>query len=422
MFDAEQSRGERTETATLKELALLFLRLGTTAFGGPAAYIAMMQDEVVRRHRWLTHAEFLDRLGASNLIPGPSATELAIHIGYRQAGVAGLLLAGTCFIVPAALISLLFAWAYVRFGGLPQVAGLLYGVKPVIIAVVVQALWGLGRVAVKTRLLGAVALAAVAASALGVNPLVILFGAGIGMVAAHAITTHARGMPSFLFASVGAPGSLASTVAMTAAAGVMAAPFSLMALFLFFLKIGAVVFGSGYVLLAFLEADLVHRWHWLTKAQLLDAVAVGQVTPGPVFSTATFIGYLLGGVPGAVLATVGIFLPGVRLRGDERSHHTSPAPLAYGRRLPRRGQCRIARAHGGSHLDPGLGSGRGYHHRCFGCGECVPAAALPGELGLVGAGWCADRPRRHRRAGKMKRGTLLRPSSDSSGTLSPAWC
>lgn len=309
MFDAEQSRGERTETATPKELALLFLRLGTTAFGGPAAYIAMMQDEVVRRRQWLTHAEFLDRLGASNLIPGPSATELAIHIGYRRAGAAGLLLAGTCFIVPAALISLLFAWAYVRFGGLPQVAGLLYGVKPVIIAVVVQALWGLGRVAVKTRLLGAVALAAVAASALGVNPLVILFGAGIGMVAVHMVATHTRGMPSFLFAGVGARSPLASTVAMTAAAGVMAAPFSLMALFLFFLKIGAVVFGSGYVLLAFLEADLVHRWHWLTRAQLLDAVAVGQVTPGPVFSTATFIGYLLGGVPGALLATVGIFLP-----------------------------------------------------------------------------------------------------------------
>jgi len=305
MPDAGPASGEPHEPARLKEVAALFLRLGTTAFGGPAAYIAMMQDEVVRRRRWLTQAEFLDRLGASNLIPGPTATELAVHIGYRQAGVAGLLLAGTCFILPAALISLLFAWSYVRFGGLPHVAGLLYGVKPVIIAVVVEALWGLGHVAVKTRLLGAVALAAAAVSAAHVNPLVVLLGAGIAVVAAHVIASRASGIPSLLFAA--APGSLASTA--TTAAGVVAAPFSLVALFLFFLKIGAVIFGSGYVLLAFLEADLVHRWHWLTIAQLLDAVAVGQVTPGPVFSTATFIGYLLGGVPGAIVATVGIFLP-----------------------------------------------------------------------------------------------------------------
>jgi chromate transporter len=270
----------------------------------------MMRDEVVRRHRWLTDAEFLDRLGASNLIPGPTATELAVHIGYRQAGAAGLLLAGTCFILPAVLLSLLFAWAYVRFGGLPQVAGLLYGVKPVIIAVVVEALWGLGRVAVKTQLLGLVALAAVAVSALHVNPLAVLFGAGIAAAAAHAIANRAGGIPSLLFAGVAAPSLLASTAATTAAAAVVAAPVSLMALFLFFLKIGAIVFGSGYVLLAFLEADLVRHWHWLTNTQLLDAVAVGQVTPGPVFSTATFIGYLLGGVPGALVATVGIFLPG----------------------------------------------------------------------------------------------------------------
>jgi chromate transporter len=290
----------------LKEVALLFLQLGTTAFGGPAAYVAMMQDEVVRRRHWLTDAEFLDRLSASNLIPGPTATELAVHIGYRQAGVAGLLLGGMCFIVPAALISLLLAWAYVRFGTLPQVAGLLYGVKPVIIAVVVEALWKLGRVAVKTPLLGAVAVLAVAASATGMNPLLVLLAAGILVAAAHVITERKSAMPSFLAAVT--PGSLAGT-ATTAAAAVMVAPFSLKALFLFFLKIGAVIFGSGYVLLAFLEADLVDHWHWLTHKQLLDAVAVGQVTPGPVFSTATFIGYVLGGVPGAVVATLGIFLP-----------------------------------------------------------------------------------------------------------------
>ena len=291
----------------LLELALLFFRLGVTAFGGPAAHVAMMEDEVVRRRGWMTRNEFLDLYGATNLIPGPSSTELAIHIGHRRAGWAGLVVAGTCFIVPAALITLGFAWAYVRFGSLPQASWLLYGVKPVIIAVVLQALWGLGKTAVKTRLLAAVLVAGAVASFLGANELAVLFSAGALVTAVARVTRRdAREKPGappstkkLQFAAMGAVG--ASTAAVTS--------FGLLPLFLFFVKVGAVLFGSGYVLLAFLRADLVDRFHWLTEAQLLDAVAIGQVTPGPVFTTATFIGYVLGRSPGALVATLGIFLP-----------------------------------------------------------------------------------------------------------------
>ncbi|AEI67913.1 chromate efflux transporter [Corallococcus macrosporus] len=292
----------------LVEVALLFLRLGFTGFGGPAAHIAMMEDEVVRRRRWLTRDEFLDLLGAANLIPGPNSTELAIHLGHRRGGWPGLLVAGVCFILPAMLITLASAWAYVRFGSLPSAEGVLYGVKPVIIAVVLQALWGLGRVAVKTRVLAAVGVAAVIASALGVNELLVLLCAGV-LMALWRGGTRAAGAggrqqgPGQMM--LGVPLALQGLAA--GAAG--AVPFSLGGLFLFFVKVGAVLFGSGYVLLAFLRADLVERWGWLTETQLLDAVAVGQVTPGPVFTTATFIGYLLGGSVGAVVATVGIFLP-----------------------------------------------------------------------------------------------------------------
>src|SRR5712692_4591325 len=311
MSEANKSRASHARDAratSLQELALLFFRLGTTAFGGPAAHIAMMEDEVVRRRNWLTHEQFLDLLGATNLIPGPNSTEMAIHVGHQQAGRLGLLVAGTCFILPAAFITLAFAWMYVHFGALPQAEGFLYGVKPVIIAVVVQALWGLARVAVKTTLLAIVTLVAVVASFSGVNELAILLGAGVALAAVRWITARSRSAcPSAVVAGVSP--SLAVTPVAVAVGGATAAPFSLVALFLFFLKVGAVLFGSGYVLLAFLRADLVDRWHWLTEAQLLDAVAVGQVTPGPVFTTATFVGYLLGGPGGAVVATVGIFLP-----------------------------------------------------------------------------------------------------------------
>jgi len=292
--------GRRT---TLTELAALFLRLGATSFGGPAAHIAMMEDEVVRRRGWLTRADFLDLLGATNLIPGPNSTELAIHIGHRRAGWPGLLVAGACFIVPAMLIVLALAWAYVRFGRLPEAAGLLYGVKPVVIAIVLQALLGLARAAVKSPTLGVAGAAAVAATAAGVHELVVLGAVGMAIALlgwAGERTSPGRSAPCV--------GPLAAPIA-AAGAGVGAAAFGLGPLFLFFLKVGSVLFGSGYVLLAFLRADLVTRWGWLTEGQLIDAVAVGQVTPGPLFTTATFIGYVLGGLRGGLVATLGIFLP-----------------------------------------------------------------------------------------------------------------
>jgi chromate transporter len=294
--------------ATLGQLAVLFLHLGTTAFGGPAAHIAMMEDEIVRRRRWLSRDKFLDLLGTTNLIPGPNSTELAIHIGHQQAGWAGLVVAGSCFILPAALIVTGFAWAYVRYGSLPQTQWILYGVKPVIIAIVLQALWGLSRSAAKTKFLAAVGLAAVVLSFIGVNELLVLFGAG-------AIVGLSRWIMSLRQRRDSVSGHLffatpfASVIQATTAAGTGAATFGLWPLFLFFLKVGSVLFGSGYVLIAFLRGDLVERWHWLTNTQLLDAIIVGQVTPGPVFTTATFIGYVLAGTKGAVVATLGIFLP-----------------------------------------------------------------------------------------------------------------
>jgi chromate transporter len=288
MREAER-RGRR-----LAELAAVFLKLGVIGFGGPAAHVAMMEDEVVGRRAWISRDRFLDLLGATNLIPGPNSTEMAIHIGHARAGVAGLVVAGSCFILPATLIVGLCARAYVRFGAMPQVQAVLYGVKPVIIAIVLQALWRLGRTALKTPFLGFVAATAVAASFAGANELMVLFASGLAAAA-----VRGRGHPP-------GAGLVALAAVAPATAGV---PFSLGAMFLSFLKVGSVLFGSGYVLLAFLRADFVERHAWLTEAQLLDAVAVGQVTPGPVFTTATFIGYVLGGAPGAALATVGIFLP-----------------------------------------------------------------------------------------------------------------
>jgi chromate transporter len=288
----------------LRELALVFLKLGTTAFGGPAAHIAMMEDEVVRRRQWLTPDQFLDYLGATNLIPGPNSTELAIHIGRARAGWRGFLVAGISFILPATLIVSAAAWGYVKYGALPAVTGLLYGVKPVVMAIVIQALWSLGRRAVKTAALALVGLAAMVAAASGVHELVVLAGAGAVMVVARmAVRGERTAAPLLILSTV--PGGTAIVTAATTAA----APFGLWPLFTVFAKAGAVLFGSGYVLLAFLRADLVERLHWLTEAQLIDAIAIGQVTPGPVFTTATFIGYVLGGPPGAAVATLGIFLP-----------------------------------------------------------------------------------------------------------------
>ena len=289
------------QPTSLRELAWLFGRLGVTTFGGPAAHTAMMEDEVVRRRGWMTHAQFLDLLGATNLIPGPNSTEMAIHIGHARARWAGLVVAGVCFILPAALIVTAIAWAYVRFGALPEVAGVLYGVKPVIIAVVVQALWGLGRSAMKTWLLRGVAVAALAASLAGVNEMIVLAAAGVVVGTRRSLAERRtdRAASWFPFPLIGA----------AATGTTVATAFGLGPLFLVFLKVGSVLFGSGYVLLALLRGDLVDRLHWLTESQLLDAVAVGQFTPGPVFTTATFIGYVLGGPSAAAVATLGIFLP-----------------------------------------------------------------------------------------------------------------
>jgi chromate transporter len=299
-MSGEQPSAAAERPTTLRELAWVFGKLGCTAFGGPAVHIAMMEDEVVRRRRWMTHARFLDLVGASNLIPGPSSTELAIHVGHVRGGWPGLVVAGACFILPAVAIVTAIAWAYVRFGALPAVAGVLYGVKPVIIAVVVQALWNLGRTAVTSFAVGALGLAALAASLAGVHELIVLAAAGAVLAIGRGTVGRTDGQAASWWP---APLLGATTTA------VATTTFGLWPLFLVFLKVGSVLFGSGYVLIAFLRGDLVLRLHWLTEAQLLDAVAVGQVTPGPVFTTATFIGYVLGGGGGAAVATLGIFVP-----------------------------------------------------------------------------------------------------------------
>ena len=267
------------KTGSLLDLAKLFLKLGTIAFGGPAAHIAMMEQEFVRKRQWLSHQEFLDMLGAANLFPGPTSTEMAIFIGYRQAGWVGLVLGGCCFILPAMLMTAALAWAYVRYGALPQAGGILFGVKPVVIAIIAQALWGLGRAAIKTRTIALVGLGATAAAVAGVNPLLILLGAGVLMVAGRWLIRERKESVAELLPLLWKTPKVFGVASVSATAAV---PVGLWPLFLAFVKIGAVVFGSGYVLLAFLRTDLVERWHWLTSGQLLDAVAVGQVTPGPV--------------------------------------------------------------------------------------------------------------------------------------------
>jgi chromate transporter len=297
---ADSATSPTKQSTTLWELAWLFLKLGTTAFGGPAAHIAMLQQEVVERRGWIDEAEFLDHLGASNIIPGPTSTELVIHIGRERGGWRGLLVAGTCFILPAALMVGVIAWAYVRYGSLPAVSGLLYGVKPVVIAIILQALWKLGRTAIKGAWLAIVGLVTLFLAVAGTSPLlVLLIGGFLGVVVSLGPTPAKPALPAFF----GGP-LVASLTSISP---------GLLSIFLTFVKIGAMVFGSGYVLLVFLHADLVERHAWLTQQQLLDAVAVGQVTPGPVFTTATFLGYLLRGAPGAIIATVGIFLPAFAL-------------------------------------------------------------------------------------------------------------
>jgi chromate transporter len=282
--------------SALSEVAALFLKLGFTAFGGPAAHIGIMHNEVVLRRKWLSDEEFLDLLGATNLIPGPNSTEMAIHIGYRRAGYLGLLAGGVCFIAPATLIVLVLAWLYVQYGTAPQLEWLMYGIKPVVIAIIAQALWVLGGKAFKNKLGMVVGAAVFILYFLGFNEIALLFAGGI-IVMLIANTQRIQKINPAIFIPLGGI-TLAQSI-----------PFNLSTLFLTFLKIGSVLYGSGYVLLAFLRNDFVLRLGWLTDQQLLDAIAIGQVTPGPLFTAATFIGYLLGGTSGALLATLGIFLP-----------------------------------------------------------------------------------------------------------------
>ena len=284
------------QRGTLPEIAREFLRLGFVAYGGAAAHIAMMEERFVRQRAWVTRERFVDLVGAVNLLPGPTSTELAIYLGEIRGGIPGLITAGACFILPAAVLVVALAWAYLRFGAVPQMAGLLFGIKPVVVALMAQAIWNLGRAAMKSTALAILAVCVVALAAWGVHALLLLIGAGILWMIIGAGRSLARTRAAIV--------GMIGTGAASSVGTIGAVP-----VFLYFLKIGAVLFGSGYVLLAVLRADLVAKLHWLSDAQLLDAIAVSQATPGPFFTVATFIGYLLAGWRGAALATLGMFLP-----------------------------------------------------------------------------------------------------------------
>ena len=300
----------RTGRLPLGEIVRLLLRLGLTAFGGPAAHIGLMEREVVQRRGWLSRSEFLDLVGACNLLPGPGSTQVAMALGYRRAGWMGLAAAGTCFILPSTLSTLVLAWAYVRYGSLPQAQGLLYGAKPVMIAVIVQAVWILGRMAFRRWALALAGLACFAAVLAGAPPIaVLLVSGGLALLVAWTRSRPPAALGFAALPSVLGTGSAASGAAIGGGA------VGLLPLLLVFLKLGVVVFGSGYVLLAYFKADLVDRLHWITGPQLLDAVTAGQVTPGPVFATATFLGYLVRGWAGAAVATAAIFLPSFLMAG-----------------------------------------------------------------------------------------------------------
>jgi chromate transporter len=317
----------------LTQLARLFLRLGTIGFGGPAAHLALMEEEVVVKRKWVSHQRFLDLLGVTNLIPGPNSTEMAIHLGYERAGWRGLIVAGACFVLPATLITGLLAWGYVRYGGLPQVLPLFAGIKPVVVAIICGALWRLGKSSVKDWRLGLIGIGVGAMVYKEGHPvLILLAGAVVGMLwvyckgAGSAVSAwwgavvaggywkraeaqSLRALESLDAGDAVRTGAAVAVTSAAAAVGTTTGGVALWQLGLFFLKVGAVLYGSGYVLFAFLEGGLVHDLGLLTHVQLMDAVAVGQFTPGPVLSTATFIGYLIAGPAGAVVATVGIFLP-----------------------------------------------------------------------------------------------------------------
>lgn len=292
-----------TRPGRLGELAKLFLKLGIVGFGGPAAHIAMMDDEVVERRHWLGRQHFLDLVGATNLIPGPNSSEMTMHIGYERAGVPGLIVAGSCFILPAVLLTGLAAWAYVSYGALPAVEPLLFGIKPAVLSVILGAVWKLGRKAIAGWRLGVLGAGVLVAVLAGVSEIPALLAGGVCGMLWLRLSTRTHGATPSVLPLVFPQGAL------VAGAAGAAATVSLWKLGLFFLKVGAVLYGSGYVLVAFLEGGLVEQFGWLTRSELLDAIAIGQLTPGPVLSTATFVGYLVSGAPGAAVATLGIFLP-----------------------------------------------------------------------------------------------------------------
>lgn len=283
-----------SEAQKLKEIAFLFFKLGSIAFGGPAAHIAMMEDEVVHKRKWMTQEHFLDLMGATNLIPGPNSTEMTMHCGHERAGWKGLFVAGICFIFPAVVITGVFAWLYQQYGQLPEVEPFIYGIKPAVIAIIVMAAYRLGKKAVKTIELVIIGIAAIVVCLFGINEIIVLFGCGFVGFLLYLIKKNKSSLNSFLpllFLQSISPEKIGT-----------------LKVFLSFLKIGAILYGSGYVLFAFLDAELVANG-WLSRQELIDAVAVGQITPGPVLSTATFIGWQLNGVYGALAATLGIFLP-----------------------------------------------------------------------------------------------------------------
>lgn len=285
------------EKSKLKEVCFVFLRLGFIAFGGPAAHIAMMEEEIVNKRKWISREHFLDLVGATNLIPGPNSTEMTMHCGHERAGLPGLFLAGICFIVPAALITVVLAWLYTSYGKLPEIEIFLYGIKPAIIAIIINAIFKLGQKALKNWQLGLIGVAVIAGSFAGINEIYALLGAGLISIiwfGGKNIFTRERNF------------SIVPLLVPSFTSGI---PVTGTKLFFIFLKIGATLFGSGYVLVAYLQAELVEKNGWLSQQQLLDAIAIGQFTPGPFFTTATFIGFELGGITGAVVATVGIFLP-----------------------------------------------------------------------------------------------------------------
>jgi chromate transporter len=289
-----------SKATRLKEVFLLFLWMGFTAFGGPAAHIAIFHDQVVKRRKWIDEQHFLDLLGATQLIPGPNSTEVTIYLGFYRAGWLGLILGGVGFILPSTLIVLGLAWTYGRFGSAPQIEWVLYAVKPVVIAIIINALWSLRKNAIKDISTGLIAVTVIALNFFGIDTIALLIGSGILLAVYLWMKNHLKDTRSlWLFLPFG------STVTLQQAVH----SFSLPALFLTFLKIGSVLYGSGYVLLAFLRSEFVINLGWLTDQQIIDAVAIGQVTPGPLSTAATFLGFILGGIPGALLATLGMFLP-----------------------------------------------------------------------------------------------------------------